>query len=359
MAPTREEFDRAVEGPLPIDVIRCVVIAEVGQAHDGSLGLAHSFIDLAADAGVDAVKFQTHIAAAESTPSEPWRVRFSTQDASRFDYWRRMEFSRAQWKELRDHAVERGIFFLSSPFSREALELLREVGVAAWKVASGEALSEQMVREMCDDGIPVLVSTGMSSLSEIDALVETCRARGVDPVVLQCTSIYPTPPEAVGLNMLPLFAARYGPRIGLSDHSGEIFPGLAAVAIGAVALEVHITFARQMFGPDTPASLVPRQLKELVRGVRFLERVRQAPVEKDRLSLALAEMRQTFGKKLITALPIPAGVTLEPHHLLARKAGWGIPAAHRDQFVGRVVRRSLGAGHVLQVEDFLGVDGGS
>ncbi len=116
----------------------CAIIGEVAQAHDGSLGLAHAFIDAIAAAGADAVKFQTHIAAAESTPAEPWRRRFSPQDDSRFDYWRRMEFTREQWRELKTHAESKGLVFLSSPFSLEAFELLRGIGVATWKIASGE-----------------------------------------------------------------------------------------------------------------------------------------------------------------------------------------------------------------------------
>ena len=116
----------------------CFVIAEVAQAHDGSLGMAHAFIDAIASAGADAVKFQTHIARAESTPAEPWRVKFSPQDKTRYDYWKRMEFTEEQWHGLKQHAEERGLKFLSSPFSTEAVDLLTRVGVAAWKVASGE-----------------------------------------------------------------------------------------------------------------------------------------------------------------------------------------------------------------------------
>ena len=116
----------------------CLIVAEVAQAHDGSLGMAHAYIDAIADAGADAVKFQTHIAAAESTPQEPWRIKFSQQDATRYDYWQRMEFTEAQWLGLKDHADERGLIFLSSPFSVEAVDLLSRIGVAAWKVPSGE-----------------------------------------------------------------------------------------------------------------------------------------------------------------------------------------------------------------------------
>src|SRR5215813_7641486 len=113
---------------------RCLIIGEVAQAHDGSLGTAHAFIDAIANAGAHAVKFQTHIAAAESTSAEPWRVKFSRQDETRYDYWKRMEFTEAQWTGLKAHADERGLLFLSSPFSVEAVDLLARVGVAAWKI---------------------------------------------------------------------------------------------------------------------------------------------------------------------------------------------------------------------------------
>src|ERR1051326_9214643 len=137
---------------------RCLIIGEVALTHDGSLGMAHAFIDAIANAGADAVKFQTHIAAAESSPAEPWRVRFSYQDATRFDYWKRMEFTEAQWAGLRDHAREKSLKFLSSPFSVEAVELLKRVGVEAWKIASGEFNNTQMLDCILETGLPVLLS---------------------------------------------------------------------------------------------------------------------------------------------------------------------------------------------------------
>src|ERR1017187_5931062 len=154
----------------------CIVVGEVAQAHDGSLGMAHAFIDAIADAGVDAVKFQTHIASAESTPAEPWRVKFSVQDPTRYDYWKRMEFSEDAWNGLKKHADERGLWFLSSPFSEQAADLLDRVGVAAWKVASGETSNLPRSERLARDGRPVLLSTGLSPLAEIDAAVELVRS---------------------------------------------------------------------------------------------------------------------------------------------------------------------------------------
>ena len=148
------------------------LIAEVAQAHDGSLGSAHAFIDGAADAGVDAVKFQTHIAAAESTMDEPFRVRFSAQDESRYAYWQRMEFQATHWKALAGHARDRGLHFLSSPFSVEAAHLLANLGVPAWKVGSGEIRSRDLLQAMLDAGGPILLSTGMSPWREIDDAVQ-------------------------------------------------------------------------------------------------------------------------------------------------------------------------------------------
>jgi N,N'-diacetyllegionaminate synthase len=181
----------------------CLIVAEVAQGHDGSLGLAHSFIDAVANAGADAVKFQTHLAAAESTPGEPWRVKFSPQDASRYDYWKRMEFTEEGWNGIKKHADEHGLKFLSSPFSVEAVELLGRVGVAAWQVASGEVSNIPMLERMAATGLSIILSSGMSPISEIDAAVELVKARGSPLVVLQCTSAYPFPPEKIGLNLIP------------------------------------------------------------------------------------------------------------------------------------------------------------
>ncbi|MDX1644485.1 MAG: N-acetylneuraminate synthase family protein, partial [Thermoanaerobaculia bacterium] len=165
-----------------------LVIAEIAQAHDGSLGTAHAMIDAAAAAGADGVKFQTHIADAESTPSEPWRVRFSEQDETRYDYWKRMEFSADQWDSLRRHAERAGLAFLSSPFSLRAVELLESIGLRAWKVASGELASDDLLTAIAATGKPVLLSTGMSPLAEIDRAVEVLRRSDAPLAVLQCTS---------------------------------------------------------------------------------------------------------------------------------------------------------------------------
>jgi len=328
-----------------------MIIAEVAQAHDGSLGMAHAYIDAAARAGVDAIKFQTHLADAESSPQEPWRVKFSYQDATRYDYWKRMEFTAPQWAGLREHADEKGLKFLSSAFSLEAVELLKRVGVAAWKVASGEFNNTPLIDAMLATGLPMLLSTGMSRLSDIEAIMQRIRAAGVYVTLMQCTSEYPCPPEKVGLNMLQVFKRRFGCGVGLSDHSGTIFPGLAAATLGIDALEVHVTMSREMFGPDVKASVTCAELRQLVDGIRFIERMKLSPVSKDEMAAELAPLRSMFSKSVTARGPLAAGAVIGPDDLGLRKPGTGIPADQLPALIGRRVRRDIAAGEFLRESD--------
>lgn len=328
------------------------MIAEIAQAHDGSLGQAHAYIDSAARAGADAVKFQTHIANAESTAAEPWRVKFSRQDETRLDYWRRMEFSQEQWAGLKAHAEEKGLLFLSSPFSHAAVDLLRALGVAAWKVASGELTNLPMIAEMARDGRPIMLSTGMSPLGEIDAAVDVVRAAGSPFAVFQCTTRYPSPPDAIGLNVLDELRARFGSAVGLSDHSGTVFPALAAVAAHkAEIVEVHLAMTREMFGPDVVASVTPDELKTICDGVRFIEKMRANPLDKSEIGAEVAAMRDIFFKSVVAARDLEVGTVLSRADLDLKKPGAGIPAAKVDALVGRSLTRALRRDAPLAFED--------
>lgn len=319
----------------------CMIIAEVAQSHEGSLGMAHAFIDAIADAGVDAIKFQTHIASAESTPHEPWRIKFSLQDDTRYDYWKRMEFSEAQWRGLKNHAVKSGLKFLSSPFSIEAFEMLSRVGVAAWKVPSGETSNTPMLDLMIKTGLPIIISTGMSPLSEIDAAVKRVKEKGVPLAVLQCTTAYPCPPEKIGLNIISEFRDRYDCSVGLSDHSGTIYPGLAAAALGIEVLEVHVTLSRDMFGPDVPASITTAELRQLVDGIRFIEKMMDHPADKNEIDPELMELRSTFTKSVVARIDLPAGTVLQEKHMALKKPGTGISANRLPELIGRRLKRRV------------------
>lgn len=330
----------------------CAIIAEVAQAHDGSLGMAHAFVDSAAAAGADAVKFQTHIAAAESTAGEPWRVKFSPQDEMRYDYWKRMEFTPEQWHGLKAHAEDKGLIFLSSPFSLQAVDLLRKLGVRAWKVASGELTNLPMLAEMGRDKRPVMLSSGMSPFDEIDSAVAVVRQSSSPHAVFQCTTQYPSPPEKIGLNVLGELRQRYGCAVGLSDHSGTIYPALAASAAhNAEIIEVHLTLSRDMFGPDVVASVTPAELRQIVEGVHFIERMRAAPADKTRVADDVSALRQVFFKSVVAARDLAAGTALSEADLAFKKPGTGLPASAALSLVGRVLTRAISRDEQLAVKD--------
>jgi N-acetylneuraminate synthase len=189
-------------------------------------------------------------------------------------------------------------------------------------------------------------------MEEIDRVVAWLQAQGLPLAVFQCTSRYPSPPETIGLNMLEVFRQRYGVPVGLSDHSAQIYAGLAAATLGADLLEVHVTLSREAFGPDVIASLTTAELRQLVEGVRFIERTLAHPVDKDANAAEMDKMRRTFGKALVLRRDLPAGHRLTKADLTARKpASAGIPAAERDAVLGRALRRACAAGHFLTEED--------
>jgi N-acetylneuraminate synthase len=334
---------------------RCLIIGEVALTHDGSLGLAHKFVDAIADAGADAVKFQTHIAAAESTPSEPFRVKFSRQDATRYDYWRRMEFSEDEWRGLAEHCAQRHVLFISSPFSLEAVDLLERVGQPFWKIASGEVSNRALLDRVLDTGAPVVLSSGLSPLAETDAAVARVQARGRQLGVMQCTTAYPCPPERIGLNLVQVFRDRYKCLVGLSDHSATIYPGLAGAALGLDLLEVHVALSREMFGPDVVASVTTSELRQLVEGVRFIETMRANPVDKDAAARDAEPLRRLFTRSVVARRALPAGAVLAASDLAIKKPGTGLPPERLAEIVGRTLRRAVAPDQLLSVEDVEGL----
>lgn len=325
--------------------------AEVAQAHDGSLGAAHAYIDAAADAGISAIKFQTHIAAAESTAHEPFRAKVFPQDRTRYEYWKRMEFSPQQWRDLADHGRQRGLIFLSSPFSFEAMDMLLDCGIQAWKVASGEVCNYPMIRRMGETNLPILISSGMSNWAELDEVTGMLDQMEAAYAVFQCTTAYPCPPESWGLNVIRQMIDRYDCPVGLSDHSGTLVPLLAAVTMGASLLEFHVTFHRKMFGPDVPASLTFEQAGELVESLRLLERALANPVDKDAQAEKMQPLRDLFTKSVVAARPLKKGGLLTSDDLALKKPGTGIPAAKLDSVIGKLLRRDLEGDELISFAD--------
>lgn len=324
------------------------IIAEVGSVHDGSFGNAQRLIDLAASLGADTVKFQTHISAAETLPDAPSPDYFKGE--GRYEYFERTGFDTDQWRALRAHCQEARIEFLSSPFSIEALALLEEIGAERYKIPSGEVTNLPLLEEVARTGKPVLLSSGMSSWSELDEAVECIRKHNEDLVVMQCTSAYPCPDERVGLNVLEEMRRRYALPVGLSDHTLENHASFAAVTLGASVIERHLTFSRRMYGSDAKHSLEPDAFAELVRGIRSIETMLASPVDKLDVS-PYGEMKDIFQKSLVSLAALPAGTVLERAHIGIKKPGTGIPARELSDVVGRRLLRDVAADALLERED--------
>jgi N,N'-diacetyllegionaminate synthase len=328
------------------------LIAEIGQAHEGSLGILHSYIDAVASTGVNAIKFQTHIAEAESSIHEPFRVKFSYEDDTRFDYWKRMSFTKKQWQGIKAHCDEVGLEFISSPFSQAAVDLLEELEVKRYKIGSGEVNNFLMLEKICRTGKPVILSSGMSSLTELDQAVEFVQSFGNDLSVLQCTTSYPTPPERIGLNVIQELIERYpSVRIGLSEHTSKIYTGIAAVAMGAKVLEFHTVFDKRMFGPDATSSLTIDETKQLVEGVRFIETSLNHPIEKSDNSPYLG-LKKIFEKSLAVNKNLPEGHILTFDDLEAKKpANIGLPASKFKTVLGKSLKTAKKQYDFLKKED--------
>ncbi|TVM13814.1 N-acetylneuraminate synthase [Oceanidesulfovibrio indonesiensis] len=326
------------------------IIAEIGLAHDGSLGIAHSYIDALAATGVDAIKFQVHIAEAESSTSEVFRVPFSYEDATRFDYWKRTSFDMDHWKGIAAHCAEAGVTFLATPFSPEAVDLLEELEAPAFKIGSGDLLNRSILDRVLATGKPVLLSTGMASWEEIENAVTLCQNAGSPVVLFQCTSEYPVAPENVGLNVISEMRERFGAPAGLSDHSGDTLVALAAMAQGADIIEAHAVFDKRMFGPDAKASLTIDDFSAIVSARDTLFAMR-TPVDKDATSRRLAHMRSLFGRSVCVTADLPAGTKIKAEHLTLKKPSGGIPPEQLHKLVGRTLVRDIRAIDLLSWQD--------
>lgn len=328
------------------------IIAEIAQAHDGSLGIAHSYIDALAKTGVDAIKFQTHIAEAESSPFEKFRVNFSYADQSRFDYWKRMEFTLEQWQGLKSHCDALNIEFISSPFSCMAVDLLEKIGVKRYKIGSGEVTNHLLLDKLGQIGKPVILSSGMSDYQELEEAIELLNAYGVDISLLQCTTAYPTKPEQWALSEIPRLIQRFSLPIGYSDHSGKIESSIAARALGASILEFHVVFDRRMFGPDAIASLEIDEVAKLVSSIRNLEIAFSVLSNKEDVS-SFSEMKVIFGKSLAVNKDLPIGHLLTMEDLESKKPGdRGVLAKNFKKVLGKPLLNIKKQWDFLETTDF-------
>jgi N,N'-diacetyllegionaminate synthase len=318
------------------------VVAEAGVNHNGQPELALALVDAAADAGADAVNFQTFSADALATAQAPQAAyqRERATAGSQVDMLRGLELSADGLRAARDRARERGLVFMSTPFDLGALQLLIELEVRAFKIGSGDLTNVVLLRAVAAQGRPILLSTGMATLAEIDAAVGVVRRAGDPPLVLlQCTSAYPAAAADANLMAMEHMRQRYGVPIGFSDHTLGMGASIAAAALGAAIIEKHLTPDRTLPGPDHAASLPPAEFAALVSGVRDAHAALgdggKAPTAGE------AEMRLIVRRSLVVNRPLVAGQIISEGDLDAMRPATGISPLRLDEVVGRRAARDL------------------
>lgn len=332
----------------------CFIIAEAGVNHNGSLELAKQLIDAAREAGADAVKFQTFHAEKVISPSAAkaaYQVETTGGAETQLEMVKRLELPPQVFRELHAYCGQRGILFLSTPFDEESADLLEELGMPAFKVASGEITNWPFLEHIASKGKPMIVSTGMSEMDEVKSAVEVMRRAGARQLVLlHCVSCYPAAAARANLRAMQTMAQHFEVPVGYSDHTLGIEVAMAAAALGACVLEKHLTLDRNLPGPDHRASLPPGEFSALVRAIRLVEsalgdgRKRRMPEEEDTARVAR--------RSLVAACALPAGTVLAEEHVAILRPGTGVPPAQRGQLFGRRALHDIAPGTVLTREMF-------
>ena len=332
----------------------CFLSAEIAQSHDGSLGIAHSYIDALKDVGVDAIKFQMHIAEAESSIHEPFRTKFSYEDDSRYDYWKRMEFSYEQWEGLKKHCDDLNIEFIASPFSIKASSWLRKLKVKKVKIGSGEINNKLLIDHVSGYVDEIILSSGLCSEDELQDIIDYSLKKFKKISLLQCTSEYPCSPENWGLDYISYFKEKFkNIKIGYSDHSGTITSSIAAAALKAEIIEFHVTFDKKMFGPDNLSSLTINEVKKLCAAVRQIKASVNSGFNKFSESNT-SEIKNIFSKSLTVNNNFKRNHTIVSEDLETAKPGMmGISPKDYKNILGKKLKRDMEKGDFLNYDDLI------
>ncbi len=330
------------------------VIAEVGVNHNGDPNLAHRLVDLAAETGADAIKFQTFRADAlvrKGTQKAEYQKLSTGSQEGQYEMLRKLELSEEAHLSLARKCRSRGLEFLSTPFDESAADLLERIGVARYKIASGEITNLMLLRHVATKRKPMILSTGMSTLEEVGAALQAVRAAGLNDVqLLHCVSDYPTRLEDVNLRVIETLRARFAVPVGFSDHTQGITAAIASIALGAVIIEKHLTSDRNLPGPDHRASLEPGEFGSMVRGIREVELA--LGDGKKRLTPGEIATQQVARRSLIARTDLPAGAVVQDSQVTAKRPGTGISPMELDRVVGRRLKRAVAADALLAWDDF-------
>lgn len=328
------------------------IIAEAGVNHNGDLNIAHQLIDMAAQAGADAVKFQTFKAERLVTPYAPkadYQLHATNTGESQFEMLHRLELSPEAHGALLAHCQDMNILFMSTPFDEESVDFLDALGITVFKTPSGELTNLPFLIHVARKGKPMIVSTGMSYLGEVETAVRTIEKAGNSNIILlHCVSNYPADSSDVNLRAMHTMAAAFGKPVGYSDHTLGSEVSLAAVALGACVIEKHFTLDRKLPGPDHHASLEPQEFTAMVRGIRSVEAAlghgRKEPAASEVNTKAVAR------KSLVAARDIPAGASLTEDMIASKRPGTGLQPAMRAYLIGRTARVAISADTLIALD---------
>ncbi len=329
------------------------IIAEAGVNHDGDVEKAKKLIDAAAEAKADAVKFQTFQTDRLIVPGVPkagYHKRTTGEKGDFYQMIKSLELGKKEHKILSDYARKKGILFMSTPFDEESADMLFDLGVPVFKIDSGNLNNPYLVRHIVSKQLPVILSTGMATIGEIEETLRVIESTGNKNIILlHCTSNYPPALEDVNLRAMETMRLAFGTLIGYSDHTSGIPVTLAAVARGAIVVEKHITLDRNTPGPDHLASIEPDELKELVQGVRMIEHAlgcsEKKPVEAEK------EVMAALRRSVVSTVDIPQGKLIAREMVAIKRPGTGLPPKFLDIIVGRTARRDIKKNELVTFEN--------
>lgn len=323
------------------------IIAEIGMNHDGDFKKALALVKAAKNAGVDAVKFQMHIAEEETLKDAPTPPYFKQED--RFSYFQRTAFTEMEWRKIKKYCHNLNLDFIVSPFSIKAAKILKKTGVDAYKIASGEVTNHPMLEYITKTGIPILLSSGMSDWTELKEAVNILKPNL--KVLFQCSSQYPCEPGSVGLNIIEEMASKYPDIvIGFSDHTLDNSSSIAALVKGAEVFEKHFTLSKNDYGPDAKFSLEPDEMKNYVDGIKFVSEALSSKVDKNQLG-KYKEMKKIFEKSIVAAKDLPKGRVIKITDLNFKKPGNGIRADKYENIVNKISKKSFKKDEIIKYED--------
>ena len=316
--------------------------------HDGSFGNAINLIKCAKEAGATAVKFQLHISEAETLRNAPNPKYFNQE--SRFDYFERISFDINQWNKIKDECKKNKIKFVCSPFSEEAIKILDEIGVDAYKVPSGELTNIPYLNKLKETKKNCFISTGMSNYNEIDTALKILNSP--QNTVMQCSSIYPCPPNKVGLNVIQELLKRYKCNVGLSDHTTTFAAALGAISLGAKSIEKHITFSKDMYGSDAKNAMELVEFKTFCNEIKNLDTILNNPINKNSIK-PYTNMRKTFMKSIVASKDLSKGHVISLKDLAFKKPGDGILSNNYMKIIGKKTSKDIFKNAKINLKDLI------